>query len=235
MKASIIIPAYNEEKHIEAAIKAALAQDHDGFDYEVIVVDNVSTDRTSEVAKKFPVKVLYEGRLGTQWARECGRQAAAGEIIANLDSDCLPDRDWLSKGLAHFTDQRVVAVSGPYDYYDASTSFRAVSLFSQKYIYATINVLAQFLRRGAVVIGGNILLRASALEKAGGYDTAFTFYGDDPDTGQRMMRQGKVVFDKNLVVKTSARRFKNQGTFKIVSLYFFYFFKILFQPDKKTN
>ena len=228
MKLSIVIPAYNEEKNIAETIKAVLAQDYP--DFEVIVVNNASTDNTAEVAGKFPVKVITEMRKGLLWARECGRQNANGEIIVNIDADCLPEKDWLSRGAIHFKNSKIVAVTGPYDYYDGPIIFRKTSLFVQRYIYSIFSYLLQlsFIKSGAVLIGGNNFIRAEVLKEAGGYNTDLTFYGEDTDTAKRVSKYGKVAFDKKLTMKTSARRFKAEGTLNITFKYLFHFFKVTF-------
>ncbi|MFA6554066.1 MAG: glycosyltransferase family 2 protein [Candidatus Paceibacterota bacterium] len=236
MKISIVIPAYNEEKNIATTIEALLAQDYK--DYEIIVVNNASTDKTYEVASKFPVKVVTENRKGLLWARERGRIEAVGDIIANTDADCLPDKTWLSNGSSYFIDEKIAAVSGPYDYYDADWFFRKSSLFFQSAIYPIANMFFQlpFIHRGATIIGGNNFIRASALEKAGGYDTSITFYGEDTDTAKRVSAHGKVKFSPSVVMKTSARRFKAEGKFNLMMKYWYHFFKhILFvKPAKRV-
>src|ERR1035437_9351910 len=149
MKISVIIPAYNEEKYLSKTLEAILTQDY--TDFEVIVVDNASTDRTSDIAKSFSkVKVLFEGNKGTMWACERGRKQAIGEIIVRMDADCLPEKDWLSKGAAFFKDDKTVGVSGPYDYYDAEKIFRYFSIHFQRIIYRLANVLVQSFKKGAV-------------------------------------------------------------------------------------
>jgi glycosyltransferase involved in cell wall biosynthesis len=234
MKISVIIPAYNEEKYIAHTLRAILDQSHP--DFEVIVVDNASTDSTVEIARSFPVKVVSETRKGTMFACERGRCEATGDIIVRMDADCLPDKDWLSQGHTHFSDTRIAAVTGPYEYEDSDALFRSSSLFFQKNVYSTINSLLQSLKKGAVMIGGNSFMRASALQAAGGFNTLLVFYGDDTDTAVRMSRQGKVVFDRSLVMKTSARRFASEGRFKLATKYVFHFFKIIFSaPPKKSD
>src|ERR1035437_5008129 len=132
MKISVIIPAYNEEKYLNKTLEAILAQDYP--DFEVIVVDNASTEKTAEIAKSFTnIKVVYESRGGTMLACESGLQEAKGEIIVRMDADCVPHTDWLSKGDTHFLDKKVVAVSGPYDYFDAGDFSRYSSIYFQKY------------------------------------------------------------------------------------------------------
>ncbi len=227
MKISIIIPAFNEEENIEATICAVLAQTYP--DFEVIIVDNGSTDGTAKIVKSFgdKIRLLYEEKKGTQWAREKGRLEAKGEIIANIDADCLPTPDWLSKGIKFFKSENVVALGGPYDYYDASKFVRFTSLIFQKSLYVFSNWFFQKIGKGAVLIGGNILLKAEALNKAGGYNTDLIFYGDDTDTAKRMSKQGKVIFNGGFTMKTSSRRIKNQGFFRTFVIYIYHFFKVI--------
>jgi len=228
MKISVVIPAHNEEKNIASTIEAVLAQDYP--DFEIIVVDNASVDRTSEEAMKFPVQVVREDRKGLLWARECGRLSSSGDIIANIDADCLPDSNWLTTGAKHFENKNVVAASGPYDYYDTDKFFRNSSLFIQKHIYRATGHLLQlpFIKKGAVLIGGNNFIRAETIEKAGGYNTDLVFYGEDTDTAKRVAHHGRVVFDPKLIMKTSGRRFKDEGTLATFGRYLFHFVKTIF-------
>lgn len=227
MKVSVVIPAHNEEKNIEAVIRSIVSQTYSAA--EIIIVDNASTDRTAEIAKKFPVKVIIESRKGTQWAREAGRKAAIGDFIANIDADCIASKDWLRNSLRVFEDEYVVAVSGPYDYFDAGWFFRNTSLFLQFYLYTFLNGFFQKLRLGGVLIEGNVIFRASALEKIGGYNTDIVFYGDGADLGKQISKVGKIIFNRKLIMKTSYRRFKQEGVLKITVLYFFHFFKQIFK------
>ncbi len=235
MKVSVVIPAHNEEKVIANTLRAILAQDY--HDFEVIVVDNASGDETYKVASGFPVRVVKEPRKGLLWARERGRIEAHGDIIANVDADCVPDADWLSKGVKHFFEDRsgkISAVSGPYDYHDAKWFFRNTSLLTQKYIYRTVSIILQlpFVKNGAVMIGGNNMIRAEVLRKTGGYNTSLTFYGEDTDTAVRVANHGRVVFNPRFVMKTSARRFKNEGIVTIEAKYIYHFLKHIFAGKK---
>ena len=242
MKVSVVIPAHNEEKDIAKTIEALLAQDYPHI--EIIIVDNASTDKTNEVAKKYEgsrlnnitLKVVYESKKGLLQARERGRKEASGDIIVNMDADCLPTPGHISRGIEHFkSNSRAIAVTGPYDYHDGHPVFRRSSLLMQKYIYRFVSHLLQlsFIRNGAVIIGGNNFIRADILNKAGGYDVDITFYGEDTNTAKRIAPFGKVIFDPQLSVMTSARRFKTEGNIKITFKYLFHFWKTIFSTTKK--
>ncbi|MDE1975549.1 MAG: glycosyltransferase family 2 protein [Patescibacteria group bacterium] len=235
MKISVVIPAHNEEKSLPVSLPTVIAQDYP--DFEIIVVDNASDDGTSDVVRKFmadnpntQIKLIMESRKGLLWAREAGRRAASGDIIANMDADCLPSPDWLSKGVKYFADPKIVAVSGPYDYYDGGFVFRYISLCTQMSIYWLTSRIIQlpFVKTGAVMIGGNNMIRAEALHKAGGYNTARTFYGEDTDTAMRIAPFGRILFMNRLQMKTSARRFRHEGIVKLQLKYLKHFFKLIF-------
>jgi glycosyltransferase involved in cell wall biosynthesis len=86
-KVSVIIPTYNRERLISRAIESVLKQTY--TDYEIIVVDDGSTDRTSELLKKFEgrIRYFYQQNSGISGARNRGLEEAKGEYIAFLDSD----------------------------------------------------------------------------------------------------------------------------------------------------
>lgn len=229
MKASIIIPAYNEEKYLAKTIDAALAQDYP--DFEVIVVDNASTDRTNEIARSYGEKIKFveEKNQGLLFAREAGRKVATGDIIVQMDADCLPPPRLLARGIKHFEDPKVVGLTGPYFFFDAKKSFQKTLLFLQYTFSCAGNYLAQALGKGALLTGGNAFIRATTLESIGGYDTTILFYGEDADTAKRLSTQGKIHFDNKLQMPTSARRFKTLGTFQLTKIYFNNFISIIFK------
>jgi glycosyltransferase involved in cell wall biosynthesis len=234
-KVSIVIPAKNEELRIGDTLESVLALDYP--DFEVIVVDNGSTDRTMEVVRNYPKVILLSQPLkGVQNVREMGRQHAKGEIIGCLDADCMPHKDWLTKGVKYFENEKIVAVSAPYDYYDSGPMFRAITTFWQNYIYTSLHFFVHhILHHGAVFIFGNALIRASALEKIGGYDTSIQFYGDDTDTAKRLSAVGKLLFKPSLTIASSSRRFKEQGISDVLWKYFINYFWVLIAGHPYTK
>lgn len=234
-KVSVIIPAYNEEKYIVKTLEALRQQDYLNFD--VIVVNNASPDRTAEVVTSFIYQkgltfrfcLMHEKRQGTQYARECGRRAANGDIIAQLDADCLPATDWISKGVNLLQAKNVAAVAGPYDYFDSRLLVRTLTYFSQLLILQPLNLLVQAFYKGGVIIGGNVFIWAAILERCGGYNTALRFYGDDVDIALRVSRYGYIRFTRKVMVKSSSRRYLAAGFFKVQSKYTKAFFQSIFQ------
>src|SRR5487761_191941 len=83
---SVVIPACNEAEFLGDCLHSLLRQDFPG-DYEIIVVDNNSTDGTAAVARSFGVPVPDVNRAGVCWARQSGTTLASGEIVVSTDAD----------------------------------------------------------------------------------------------------------------------------------------------------
>ncbi len=214
MKLSIVIPAYNEEKYLGKCLEAVFLEiKKTNHDVEVVVVDNASTDRTSEVAKSFPeAKLVYEPKKGLSQARHSGFIASTGDIIANVDSDSTIPAGWIDKVFLEFSkNEKLVALSGPYAYPEMPklTNFIVHIYYAVGFIGHIIN--HHFLRIGAMLQGGNFILKRSALEKVGGYDTSIDFYGEDTDIARRISKVGLVKFMFSLKMHTSSRRFQEEG------------------------
>ena len=111
---SIIIAAYNEEKSIEATIKSALDSDYPKDKFELLVIDDGSTDKTLELAKKFEkegVRVFSKENGGKGSALNFGIKKAGGEIIFSMDADTFVDPKSAKNMVRYFKDERVVSVA----------------------------------------------------------------------------------------------------------------------------
>ncbi len=112
---SIIVPVYNGEKTLAQCLDAVLKQTYPS--YEVIVVDNHSTDRTKEIIGSFQEKsdkvcYVFEGYRRRGAARNAGIRVAKGDIIAMIDADCLPPSDWIATLIAPIVGQNENIVMG---------------------------------------------------------------------------------------------------------------------------
>ena len=114
LKYSVIIPAYNAEHTLARTLKALHHQTVPREEYEIIVVDDGSTDRTGEIAQALADRVLFQENQGPAAARNAGVRAARGDIVLFTDADCEPLPDWLEKMTAPFSDPEVVGTKGAY-------------------------------------------------------------------------------------------------------------------------
>ena len=230
MKLSFVIPAHNEEAIIGKCLEAVVRESKGQNDVEVIVVDNASTDGTAKVASSYPgVTVVHEPHKGIVWARRAGFLASHGDLIANVDSDNILTPGWIKKVMHEFEeDPNLVTLSGPFIYYDLPRMARLFTRFFY-YISYIMYLLSRFVFRiGSVVQGGNFVVRRTALEKIGGFDTSISFYGEDTDIARRMNKVGEVKFTFSLPIYSSGRRLAKEGALTTGLRYGLNFFWITF-------
>lgn len=240
MKLSIVIPAYNEERMIApclVAVEKAVSYARLGpEEYEIIVVNNASTDRTREIALGFQgVKVVDEPNKGLTRARQAGFLAAHGELIANPDADTRMPRGWIVRALREFDrDGELMALSGPYRYYDLPFFARVLTHLYNACSFASHLINTYILRLGATVQGGNFVLRRAALVQIGGFDTSIEFYGEDTDIAKRISQIGKVRWIWPFFMYSSGRRFVAEGIVTIGIRYALNYMSVIFSGRPVT-
>ena len=111
---SIVIPTFNSAKVLGTCLESLTNQTVGRERYEVIVVDDGSTDETRDVVSKYPVKYIYQQNSGPAVARNNGVRQAEGEIILFTDADCEPRSNWIEELVKPLRDPQVVGVKGTY-------------------------------------------------------------------------------------------------------------------------
>jgi glycosyltransferase involved in cell wall biosynthesis len=219
---SFVIPAFNEEAIIARCLDSVLsAIAAAGCTAEVIVVNNASTDLTAERAAAFPgVRVVDEPAKGLGPARQAGFLAARGDLIANVDADTEPSDRWLAFVLDTFRrSPDVVALSGPFDYFDLPPVWRG-PVRAYYFVAWLAHLFNQHvLHVGAMIQGGNFVIRRAALEAVGGFDTSIDFYGEDTDIARRLSKVGRVRWTFRLPMKASGRRLIEEGVVRTALRY----------------
>ena len=239
MKISVIVCAYNEEKYIGKTLESISKSAGEEL-LEIVVVNNASTDRTSEVANRFPkVRVVNETQKGLTKARQAGLVSAKGDILSYLDADTLVNKQWfdvLKKEFSQNSD--LVCLSGPYIYYGLPNmeSF-FVRIWTNFWIWLwhwfIFRIAAS--KRGYVIMGGNFTAKREALLKAGGFDSSIAFYGEDTDIARRLSLVGRVKFIKEFAVQTSARRFESEGLIWTAVKYLANYLSVVFIKKPVTS
>lgn len=214
MELSLVIPAHNEEKYVGECLRRVFAVAPGTFK-EIIVVDNASTDKTAEIARAFPgVTVVAESRKGTNFARERGWRATSAPLVAFIDADVHLKNGWVEKVKRAFArNPRLVCLTGPYWYYDLPWTLAAFIWINWHFA-----LIGHFFTHGMGVTG-NMVLARDALERMNGFDTSFTFSGDDVDTALRAKRLGHVRFTFSIILDSSGRRYKKLGVLCTLWLY----------------
>ena len=197
---SVIIPALNEEKYIPITLESLKQQSFN--DFEVIVVDGGSTDRTREISRKWGAKVVIEEGKGAGIARNTGAKHAKSNLLIFLDADTKASKNLLSIYYNKFkTHHEVVAATGPI--LPIEKTNRKIRL---GYKFVTIVfVKASIMLGRAALVGSNFACRAKAFKKVGGFDPKMITY-EDWDLSARLDRIGRIVYIKKARVRTSARR-----------------------------
>ena len=221
MRISVVIPAYNEEKYIQACLESLMKQTKKPF--EIIVVNNNSTDNTAKIARSFDgVDVINAKVQGITPTRNAGFNAAKGDIIARTDADTLVPEDWIEHIERLFTKNVVDAVSGPAIYYDSPIQSDAFIKF--------------FFWMSKVLFGHPILFGPNTAITSDTWHTVKKItcpddskVHEDLDLSIHIARLGKkILYDSSLIVKCSARRIIRRPQSFFIEYSFRYFRMILY-------
>lgn len=189
----VIVPAYNEEKYIRACLDSLTNQDLPKRFFEIIVVDNNSTDKTKEIIKKFPVKYTFEEKRNVVAAKQRGVKIAKGKIIASADADTFYPKSWLSDIKKTFEDNpEAIAVCGWIYFKNTSTFFNYSVALAQE----ANAVIKRLTDRFALVYAANFALKKRALDKIGGYPKHIPELGDQQYLLYNFFKIGKVLISK---------------------------------------
>jgi len=200
---SIVIPAFNEERFLPRCLESLKNQDFK--DFEIIVVDNNSTDKTAEIAKKFGAILLFEKNQGVAFARQKGFQSGRGEIIATTDADTILPKNWLSRIFEEFKkDKDLVAFGGSCEFYSGPISAKLAS----KFLLKPFLFLDKIFSGGWSLMGCNMAIKKEAFLRVGGFNTNLKL-NEDIEISHRLSKIGKIILDPNFKVKTSGRRYRN--------------------------
>ncbi|RJQ53096.1 MAG: glycosyltransferase [Nitrospiraceae bacterium] len=195
---SVIVPAYNAEKTLAGCLDSLTRQDYRGR-YEVIVVDDGSTDSTARIAAGYSVaKLVRQENAGPSSARNKGAAAAEGEIILFTDSDCMPEPDWISEMLRPFNENpEIVGVKGAYKTRQKELAARFVQIeYEDKYAYMMRNKYIDFIDTYSAGFKKAVFLEME------GYDTEFPVAcAEDIELSYRLSRRGyRMIFNPAAIV-----------------------------------
>lgn len=203
---SVVLRTKNSESRVEDSLTSVFRQTY--TDYEVLVVDHGSTDRTLQIVQKYPVRIIPD-QPNTNPCNT-GIQESTGRIVAFIDDDCIAPPEWLTVIINDFDDEEVGAVGGP-------TVAPPSSNYWQR-CFEALRIMESriFFRWGAVedISTCNAAYRKPALVDVGGFSN-YLSYGEEVDLHWRLSQKNwKILFDRQLTVlhnqRSSMRRFFSQ-------------------------
>ena len=183
-RVSVLICTYNGARTLGETCTAVAALDYP--DFEVIVVDDGSTDDSAAIAESHGFRVISTENRGLSSARNTALDAATGEIVAYIDDDAMPDAHWLTYLVDTFTRTDFVAVGGP------NLPVPGDGAVADAVAAAPGNPIHVLLtdREAEHIPGCNAAFRADALRDSGGFDPRFRTAGDDVDICWRLQDRG---------------------------------------------
>lgn len=210
---SVVIPAFNEQGEIGRCLESLGCQTYQEF--EVIVVDNGSTDDTALIAESFGVRVVTEPRRGIASARQAGFEAAQGAIVVSTDADTVVPPNWVEQIVEAFREgPELIAVFGPFRYRSDSAP--------RPFVNRIIPYCSSGLAVGQRVTfrlgrphfpGSNFAVRRDAFFQVGGFRSPMSgrlySYWEDVQLGLKLNRIGEVRYLPDLIVTASARKLRS--------------------------
>jgi len=185
-KISFCIPVYNGEKTIGRCIESILDLAYPNK--EIIIVNDGSTDETSSILKKYPIKIIdLEQNMGRGYARQTALEHASGKYVALLDADgFITNKNWAEKMLSDFTEDRIAGV------FSLSRAINSGSSIARYWDYLTTTALTP----GQVTHGagtGNTLIKKNVLDEVGGFDKRLR-NAEDSDISEKISKRGYVFY-----------------------------------------
>lgn len=205
MLLSVVVAALNSEVTIGQTLSSIFSNDLSRNEFEVIVVDNGSTDRTVEVAKRYPVKLYSCLNPGQGAARNLGVMKTSGEIVCFTDSDVIVSEDWLRKILEFFsTHPDAEGVGGPVlaplGGYVNSLQKMVGKLYARTHDFCASIVEAEYREKRNALYSANCAYRKAVLLSSGGFDDS-GFDAVDIDLCWRLLPRGtRLLFDPEIKV-----------------------------------
>jgi len=185
----VIIPAFNEERWLPVCLEALVKGTVDRSRYEILVIDNGSTDRTAEIAANYADEVIAMTGGNVSIIRNEAARKARGTVLAFLDSDCIPAPDWLECGLAAMEVESCVS-GAPYGLPENPS-------WVERNWDAGDSVEGR--KPTSFVLAGNCFIPRSLFEELGGFNDSLRA-GEDKELCSRAARLVPVVRDDRIRV-----------------------------------
>jgi len=221
MHVTVVIPAFNEERRIVDCLEAFCRQ-RTPHSFDLIIVDNNSTDRTADIAASFSdrlnLEVVFEEKNRRGAARKAGFAQAKGDIILSTDADSIVPPHWISRLVYAITaDSKTVGAVGWTRVADCSVLINVCSTL----YFSVCPYVLRLWHRHHYFDGKNFAIRRSAYEQCGGFNPDLDAY-EDIELSNRVAQLGRIRFVRRAVIESSGRRFQKgflRGLWDYFSMY----------------
>lgn len=201
IKISVIIPTLNEEKYLGITLHSLRRQKFK--DFEIIVSDGNSSDKTVEIARTLADKIVRNKKRGISHQRNKGVEVACGELLVFTDADTLHPDNWLLKIVKEFDgDKRLVGIAG-----------NVFPLSTKRRVLVSLSLINEYSKkishriRFYFAAGANLACRKTAFESVGGFSEDLETR-EDTEFMMRLARFGSVKFCSDIIIWSSDRRAK---------------------------
>ena len=209
---SVVIPVFNDARLLARCLDAL--QTGSRLPDEIVVVDNGSSDDSAAVAQARGARVVVEPRRGIAPASAAGFDAARGDLLARIDADCVPARDWLMRAEQRFdAHPGLDALTGSADFIDGSrfTAWVGRTAYLGWYFWAMGLMLGH-----PPFFGSNLVLRSTAWQRLrNGFHRESATVHDDLDLSFQVQPGMVVDYDDARLMEISARPFDSFGSFAV--------------------
>jgi len=219
---SVVIPALNTDQTVGLTLNSLLSQTYENR--EIIVVDGGSTDKTKDIVKRYPVKLIESDKKGISYQKNLGIKNSKGEILAFTDADCVADKNWLKYLIQNYSSDSIVACGGAIlPYISPNTTQTIVERFSAKELIPPnfyfkrdkpikLKKIKKSFRAECIsfisdcILGGNSSYRKDFLNKVGGFDNNIKI-GEDIDICYKIHKMGlPIIWDPRAIVYHPPKR-----------------------------
>jgi len=216
IRGSVIIPARNEQAYIASCIESVRKQSE--TPYEIIVVDNGSSDGTAEIAEDLGCRVVHEEKKGISYARNRGSQEAKGDVLYFLDADGILSEKWISQANSVLEKRSDAGVVVGLNVFAHEKLLKRLWYNTYTLGAYTGLVLSNLLLKKPYLVGNNMAIRKDVFLQLNGFES---FTAEDMWMSRKLWQEKniKVVFNPRMLVYYSSRGFDKAGYIKTIAFW----------------
>ncbi|NMC10332.1 MAG: glycosyltransferase [Methanothrix sp.] len=210
MEISVIVPTLNEENYLEDCLKSILRQTFPRNEYEIIVSDGSSEDRTIEIANNYADLVVVSKKRGIWWGRNYGAKFARGKFLVFIDADTKIKEDYLET-VYNYMMRGVVGLTTGFELDGVGPGIKLIEYMSDGYWWLNSKI------GNGSLIGINLCVPRDIFLKVGGFKE---YALEDAAFDRELRNEGETLFLRQRKVITSPRRLEACGMIGLCRYYF---------------